>query len=480
MQIRFAKRPLYLATLALAGLVTTAGCSDDTNDQPTPIVDGGVDSGTPDTSSEDTGVVADTGPSDAPADAPAACPTNPPVEEITADITANTTWTCQKTYLLEKLVEVKAPAVLTIGAGTTIKGVKGASMSQIAGLAILPGAKILAMGTKAKPIVFTSNEATRARGDWAGLMLLGKARSNHAAQSFPEGITAMTEFGYGGTAADRDDDDSSGELHYVRVEYAGFQLSPNNEINSFSFYGVGRGTKLDHLEALQGADDSFEFFGGTVEAKYLVASGGADDCLDMDNGYSGKIQFAICDRDDVLGGGNGFEVDNDATGSANLPQTNPTVWNVSLVGKGSTPTSDGGHGFHLRRNTLGKWGNVLAVNWPLSGLFIEGTTTTASATAGTLSVTSSIFGGLTKNGNDAFADAYLANPTHKLRTATLAEAKVTNTTSTAPNFALQTGSPALTGATAPPSDAFFDQTGKDFVGACSTTCTEFEGWTRFE
>lgn len=486
MNIRFAKGPLCLATIVLAGLTSAAGCSDD-NEQPAPVVDSGVDTGgqdtgaldsTPaDTAVEDTGADSAT---DAPVDAPPACPTNPPVEHVTADVTASTTWTCQKTYVLDKFVKVKAPATLTIEAGTTIKGMKGASTTAITGLSILPGAKIMAMGTKDKPIVFTSNEATRARGDWAGLILVGKAKSNHAATSFPEGLTADADYGYGGTGADRNDDDSSGEMHYVRVEYAGFQLSANNEINSFSFYGVGRGTKLDHLEALQGLDDSFEFFGGTVDAKYLIASSGEDDCLDMDNGYSGRIQYAVCLRDDVLGGGNGFEVDNDATGSTNLPQTNPTVWNVTLVGKGSTPTSDGGHGFHLRRNTKGTLANVLAVNWPLSGLFIDGTTTQANATAGTLSVKNSIIGGLTKNGNDAFADGYLGTAANNLRTSNLADAKLTNVTSTGPNLALQTGSPALTGGATPPSDGFFDASGKDFVGACGATCTEFTGWTRFE
>jgi hypothetical protein len=480
---------LGLAVLASLSLV---GCSDDPIPVgPRPVEDTGTETTPNPPDGDPSPADGDPNPADADPDAPPVptCPANPPVEEVTADITANTTWTCQKTYLLKKFVEVKPGATLTINAGTTVKGSRGAGVGSdsITGLAVLAGAKIMAMGTKAQPIVMTSNEATKQRGDWAGLMILGKAKSNHqnaggAVDVFPEGLTALPQFKYGSIGADRDDNDSSGELHYVRVEYAGYQLTVGNEINTFSFYGVGGGTKADHLQALQAFDDSFEWFGGTMNAKYLIAASGNDDCFDMDNGFRGKLQFGICNRDDVLGGGNGFEVDNDANGTANAPFTEPTIYNFTMVGK-ETNTTEGGFGFHLRRNTKGKWFNILSVNWPLAGLHIQPNASggtdgaVANATDGSLSVKNSIIGGK-KNGETAFADTYLANAANNIRTATLADAKITSVASKTPNFALQAGSPALTGAAPPPSDGFFEPA--TFIGACGETCDEFTGWTKFE
>lgn len=486
---------LVLVTLVACGAVTlgSVGCGDDsTPDKPAPSDTGTVDTGAADTGT-DTGTV-DTGtPGDGGGDTPdPGCPATPTAVDVTADITTDTTWDCSKVYILKKFVEVKPGAKLTIKAGTVVKGTRGAGTGEatITGIAVLPGAKIASLGTKTQPVVMTSNEASKKRGDWAGLMILGKAKSNHTAATFPEGLSAKDQFKYGSTGADRDDADSSGELHYTRVEWAGYQLSVGNEINAFSFYGVGSGTQLDHLEAYQGFDDSFEWFGGAVNGKYLLAQSGNDDCFDMDNGYRGKLQFIICNRDDVDGGGNGFEVDNDANASDNTPYTQPTIWNATMIGKTDTATTEGGHGFHLRRNTKGTWSNVLAVNWPLSGLFIQanvdsagaalpGTGAEKNATDGSLVVKNSIISGATKDANSTYSQTYLDDASHGNRKLKLADVKITEVKSTGPNFALQAGSPALTGGAAP-TDAFFDVAGKDLVGACGTTCPEFEGWTTFK
>lgn len=483
-----------LATL-LAAIGATAmglvGCGDDsTPDKPVPTDTGTADTGTTDTGSTDTGAPVDTGTPDGDAPAPG-CPATPTVVDVTADITADTTWDCSKTYVLKKFVEVKPGAKLTITAGTVIKGTRGTGTGEasITGVAVLPGAKIASMGTKTQPVVFTSNEAAKKRGDWAGLMILGKAKSNHAAATFPEGLSAKDQFKYGGTGADRDDADSSGELHYTRVEWAGYQLSVGNEINAFSFYGVGSGTVLDHLEAYQGFDDSFEWFGGAANAKYLLAQSGNDDCFDMDNGYRGKLQFLICNRDDVDGGGNGFEVDNDANASDNTPYTQPTIWNATMIGK-ATATTEGGHGFHLRRNTKGTWSNILAVNWPLSGIFIQpnvdsagaalpGTGAEKNATDGSLSVKNSIISGISKDANSTFSQTYIDDSAKSIRKLKLADVKIADTKSTGAVFTLAADSPALTGGAAP-TDSFFDASAKDLVGACGTTCPEFEGWTTFK
>lgn len=481
-----------LVALVACGAITLgiAGCGDDsTPDKPAPADTGTVDTGADTGSPIDTGTV-DTGTPDGDAPPPG-CPASPTPVDVTADITADTTWDCSKVYTLKKFVEVKPGAKLTITAGTVVKGTRGTGTGEasITGIAVLPGAKIASMGTKDQPVVMTSSEASKKRGDWAGLMILGKAKSNHAAVTTPEGLSAKDQFKYGSTGADRDDADSSGELHYTRVEWAGYQLSVGNEINAFSFYGVGSGTQLDHLEAYQGFDDSFEWFGGAANAKYLLAQSGNDDCFDMDNGYRGKLQFLICNRDDVDGGGNGFEVDNDANASDNAPFTQPMIWNATMIGK-ATATTEGGHGFHLRRNTKGTWSNILAVGWPLSGIFIQpnvdsagaalpGTGAEKNATDGSLVVKNSIISGTTKDANSTFSQTYIDDASRKISKTKVADVKITDTKSTGPNFSLQAGSPALTGG-AEPTDAFFDKSAKDFIGACGTTCPEFEGWTTFK
>jgi hypothetical protein len=451
---------------AVAILMSLAvGCSDEEDDslEPTPKADTGVAADT------NTATDGDTPMEDA--------PVGVTDQDVTEDITTDTTWTATKRYHLKKFVRVKAPATLTIEAGVTISSGPGA---EVMGLAILPGAKIKAMGTASAPIVFTSGakKGSRKAGDWAGLMLLGKAKVNLPAPRYPEGLKDNPEYAYGGD----DDADSSGEMHYVRVEYAGYQLSANNEVNAFTFYGVGNGTKLDHLQAHFGNDDSFEFFGGTVDAKYLVATSGTDDCFDFDNGFRGRLQFLICNRDDISGGGNGFETDNDASGSTATPQTNPTVWNATVIGKPTT-TTEGGHGMHLRRNANGQYNNILVANWPLSGVFVDGTATLANATAGTLNVKNTLFANA-KNYNDASAGGAIelwatASGKNNATAANLAAVMITDTSSDNWNFALKEGSPALTGAATPPTE-FFDASGKDFIGACGKTCTEFEGWTTKE
>ena len=184
---------------------------------------------------------------------------------------------------------------------------------------ITRGAKIEAVGTVDKPIVFTSNMAAgaRDRGDWGGLILLGKAKNNKGNSVPIEGISDATDKGkHGGT----DDADNSGTLKYVRVEYAGIPLSPDNEINGVTFGSVGSGTTVDYVQVYRSGDDAFEWFGGSVNAKHLLAVGTWDDDFDTDNGYSGKIQFAIAQRIHSIAdvsGSNGFESDNDSNGSNN-------------------------------------------------------------------------------------------------------------------------------------------------------------------
>jgi hypothetical protein len=267
-------------------------------------------------------------------------------------------------YTLKGLVYVGDGQTLTIPAGTVIYGDKASKGA----LVVEKGGKIMAEGTAAKPIVFTSSAPVgyRNAGDWGGVILLGKGVVNQGTSNVVEGpadFTVTTGKGvYGGTDAA----DNSGKMAYVRVEYAGISYGANKEINSFTFAGIGSGTSLNHLQASYGGDDSFEWFGGSVDAKFLVSYYGWDDDFDTDFGYSGKVQFGYALRAASLADqslSNGFESDNDATGSAATPLTSAKFSNITLVGPSVSEKSisnNYGACAHVRRNTAqGIYNSVL-------------------------------------------------------------------------------------------------------------------------
>ena len=289
----------------------------------------------------------------------------------------NVTWTKDKIYRLKGYVRVGEEAVsgtvtkvgvLTIQPGTVIIGDKATKGT----LVVQRGSKLIAEGTAAEPIVFTSGEGigSRSPGDWGGVVICGKA---------PNNLTGIAELegGYkgfhGGTVAD----DNSGSLKYVRIEYAGIPLNPNQEINSLTMGSVGSGTKLEYIMASFGLDDSFEWFGGTVNGKYLIAYKGTDDDFDMDNGYSGTLQFGLGYRDGNLAdvsGSNGFEIDNDAAGSNLTPFTSATLVNFSIIGAKGTSSdyldANFQNGAQLRRNAKVKVYNTFITGYP-AGLYID-------------------------------------------------------------------------------------------------------------
>ena len=244
------------------------------------------------------------------------------------EITQNTTWTRNNIYLLNSAVYVNSGVTLTIEAGTIIKG----DLTNQGALIIRQGGKLNAIGTPTQPIVFTSNQpaGSRGPGDWGGVIICGKAPVNLPGNPTIEGGVIAT---FGGT----DPMDNSGTLQYVRIEYAGIAFALNNEINGLTLGGVGAGTTIDHIQVTASGDDSFEWFGGTVNAKYLIALAGTDDDFDTDNGFSGRVQYGLALRDpqrgDVATGGvsNGFESDNDATGTANTPQTSAVFSNMTIL-----------------------------------------------------------------------------------------------------------------------------------------------------
>jgi len=305
---------------------------------------------------------------------------------LSSDITTNTT--IGGNVLLQNKVYVTNGATLTILPGTIIRGDKATQATLI----VTKGCKIIAEGTQNLPIVFTSNESVgnRTEGDWGGLVILGLATNNQpGGVANIEGIVPTANTQYGGI----NDNDNSGILKYVRVEFAGIALEPNKEINGITFGSVGRGTQVDYVQVSFSGDDSYEWFGGTVDCKHLIAYRGIDDDFDTDFGYRGRIQFGLIIRDntmyDAAGDSNGLESDNDAAGSANLPQTAAIFSNLTIIGaKGngslSLPVGEKFEkAFRIRRNSSISVFNSLVVGWE-KGLSIEGASCETNVTSGTL------------------------------------------------------------------------------------------------
>ena len=320
---------------------------------------------------------------------------------VSTDITTSTTWS--GVILLQNKIYVKNNATLTIAPGTIIRGDKPTQGSLI----VTRGAKLNAIGTLASPIIFTSNEGigNRNEGDWGGIVLLGLARNNQpGGVANIEGIVQTTDTQYGGSF----DNDNSGTLKYVRIEFAGIALEPNKEINGLTFGSVGSATTIDFIQVSHSGDDSFEWFGGTVNCKHLIAYRGLDDDFDTDFGFRGKIQFALAIRDkdvsDAIGDSNSFESDNDAAGSAGQPKTAAIFSNVTLVGpkgNGSIVLPVGEKfekAFRLRRNTAVSCFNSLVVGWE-KGLSIEGTSVVNNVNGDSLVFANNILTNLVPNTN---------------------------------------------------------------------------------
>lgn len=420
--------------------------------------------------------------------------------EIKSDMTLK----YPNTYTLKGFVYVPNSVTLTIEPGVIIKGDKATQGTLI----VERGGKIMAQGTKERPIVFTSQQAAgnRKPGDWGGIILLGKAPNNLGEQTIEGGVRSK----HGGN----DPADNSGVLSYVRVEFAGIEYSTDNEINGITFGSVGTGTKIDHVQVSHSGDDSFEWFGGTVNAKYLIAFSGWDDDFDTDNGFSGKIQYGVALRNPKVGdksASNSFESDNNSNGSATDPYTACVFANMSLFGPVSNPaayTDQAGiegspvdarfqAALHLRRNTqLSIYNSVIAA-FPI-GMIIEndkGSTTQQWATDGKLNVTNCVMAGMVKkfqdkqfwanssqlNPEDAgtFADTYFnrANGGNK-SFATLADLKLAGNplSLTSPVMIPASDSPLATGAawTDAKVSSGFDKV--SYIGAFAPTETAANNW----
>jgi hypothetical protein len=418
-----------------------------------------------------------------------------PVKDISGNLTGTINWVKDTIYLLKGKVYVKAGGVLNIAPGTIIKGDKATPGSA---LIITRGAQIKAVGTPNQPIVFTSSAAPadRDRGDWAGVAIAGnaKANMNGGIGTFEGGNLANPD----GTIADGqygglNDLDNSGELKYVRIEYAGFAFATNNELNSLTLGGVGSGTKISYVQCSYGLDDAFEFFGGTVNASHLVAFRGNDDDFDTDFGYSGKIQFGVSFRDtavaDGVSGANAFESDNDGASSGNNPYTSCVFSNMTLVGPkfNANTVADVNfrNGAHIRKNSRMSLFNSIVMGWP-NGLKIDGDSCHDAADNGNLVIKNTVLAGCTKQLDSTSGAVW--NITPWFNTMSNANSILANTSDVqltspfnynAPDFRPAAASPMLSGASFTDAKLATGFTTVNYRGAFGTDDWTL-GWTNFQ
>ncbi len=387
-----------------------------------------------------------------------------PMEVLEGNITANTTLDASKRYLIRGKVYVQAPATLTIPAGTILFGEKDTDGT----LVINRGAKIDAQGTAANPIIMTSQapKGFRNRGDWGGVVLLGKAYNSNGASATIEGIQgeAGSENGaYGPGANDANDADNSGVMKYVRIEFAGIALSQDNELNSLTMGSVGSGTTIDHIQVSYANDDAYEWFGGSVNQKYLIAYSTLDDDFDTDRGYNGKTQFGVVIRDPLQADFSGSRAWESSSNSNATPPTvggtsrhstpvfsQITVWGPLLFRSSANINQFFRSGVEVNSNSAIKIHNSIITGFPKAATF---------ATAGA-EVTNNVFAANTANAADgASAPAgFAADNTLEGDVTEIFGAFASGSLYAFDNPPVfqAAGSPYLTGATDLSADAFFE------------------------
>lgn len=290
------------------------------------------------------------------------------------ELTQGASFTCDKTYILDKKIYIPSGQTITIQPGTVIKGAPNTVAEEATALTIMRGGKIIANGTESCPIVFTAQAdpmdgtyPVSNKGMWGGVVVLGKAYNNltlAANGPFTVGTAGklavadglgtvegfqttnpQDQFGVNLTAGESfDDNDNSGVLRYVSIRHSGAILALGGEINGLTLASVGRNTVVEHIEIVSCADDNIEIFGGTVNIKYCTTLFGNDDMFDYDLGWIGKAQFLFGMKDDnsanwSIDSDNGFECDSDDNRSNNLLRSHPVIYNSTIIGNAKSVTT---------------------------------------------------------------------------------------------------------------------------------------------
>ena len=340
------------------------------------------------------------GTSDVTVDAAVPVSSNGSICEISGTVTNDLTLTQGNVYQISGAVfvgqdqgpDVTAPlpgtsaAILTIPAGVTVFGANPTDF-----LVVNRGSQIVAAGTSTSPIIFTSDEDLNGsnigdeRGQWGGLIINGNAPINNCADPFVPASCETSGEGGTGSYGGNDANDDSGLLNFVRVQYAGFEITTDNELNGISFQGVGDGTEVDFIQVHNNDDDGVEFFGGTVDVSHLVITGVDDDALDWVAGWNGSAQFVLIAGTGV--GDNGFEGDSNSSNNDVLPRSNPTIANWTAIGG---PSED--LGMQIREGTAGNFVNGIVTGWEDGCLDVDDNATGNQITAGNLNIDATFFG----------------------------------------------------------------------------------------
>lgn len=397
-------------------------------------------------------------------------------ERIDSDIIIDTTWKTGKRYILEKTIYVEN-AYLTIEPGAIIEGEGGSA------LVVTSSAKLFARGKADNPVIFTSArpEGERARGDWGGVVLLGNAPVNEpqaSIEGLPEGETRGS---FGGSNASY----SCGVIEYTRIEFAGYEVYKDNELNGLTLGGCGSNTIVRNVQVHRALDDGIEMFGGTVDLKNIVITGAGDDGVDWDWGWRGNVQFAVIQQYPDAGD-NGFEGDNNGSNHEASPRSEPVFYNVTMVGGGNTQKQH--RAMVLREGSGGHFHNMLIDSFGIEALDTRDDALSLTSRE-ELSFTHNILANLGHLGrvareqeDDDFGfdeQAWMAQPVNsnvaRVESALFPNAKALANPDFTPRVPLRQMK-----ATRPPQSEFFDESA-DFVGAISPVASGswLNGWTAF-
>ena len=394
--------------------------------------------------------------------------------QISGTITSNLTLTANNVYALDGAVfvgEDKAnSATLTIEAGTTIFGRSGSDY-----LVVSRDSKIQANGSSSMPITFTSQQdmagEETGHGQWGGIVLLGNAQSNKCPSDGSECALQVEGVEDGAVFGGTNDEDNSGTLRYVVVKHAGYEIAPDNELNGITFGGVGSGTTVEFIQVHENADDGIEFFGGTVNAKYVVLTSNQDDSVDWDNGFRGNLQYVLVKHDPTDGAANrAIEADNDGSTPNKTPQSNATIANMTIIGNAFDTADKDSEGIYLREGTKAQLHNFVVTNAAGECLELEAGLTVDQAVAAETSLTNSVFA-CSENFKDTADSSEAA-----FDLAAWVAAQSDNSTATGMSdvlngiFTIDTTTPKdFTG------DSFFDNA--NHIGAVSASNDWTAGWT---